>query len=155
MDSSTLDYRTIGHTEILSKIEIFCHFQLFESKFFTFTWHYLCKRYLSSSALNLSFIFSVPQYILWKMGSCNSQFFLMSISTNVQSCFYLTAVCSFEGYCSHQLMRTTSNEVINSRVGLWSNAKSCLLLESKIWKKTDEGRGLQESENLPRRIISN
>jgi len=33
--------------------------------------------------------------------------------------------------------------------------KSFLPLESKIWKKTDQGQVLQVSENLPRRIISN
>lgn len=38
-----LDYSAINHTHILYKVEILCHFQLFESKVFTFAWNYLYK----------------------------------------------------------------------------------------------------------------
>lgn len=113
IEQSTIFKNRIKLKSLKKKIEILCHFQLFESKVFTFTWNYLYKDVRLH--LLLIFYFSVPQYILWEIGSCNSQFFLMSISMKVQSCFYLTAVCSVEGYRSHQPLRTTSNEVISSR----------------------------------------
>ena len=33
------------------------------------------------------------------------EYFAMPISMNVQSCFYLTAVCSVEGYSGHQMIK--------------------------------------------------